>query len=354
MHGDRRTLLESTEPRGPRRQVHLAERLVIKGARLHPRIQLEPPQRLAFVDVADARRHALVEQQLPQRLPLGLPRPLENFIQVELCREDVRAKGPEVVLEHLFSLQLRDGSIEENRHAVLVLQHDLREVGRPAPRFAGPIDLPRTAHPHVAVHHQAALDMNEDILAAQPGRSGRLTRGVAGLAPRAAHERSVAGWLVRSLGLGRRRCVAVVLGSRPCPDRRVLPPAEPRAARLAEGRRVVAQPPDPARRSDAAPPRPGSLALGPQETSPESSTSSVSISRSSSLAEYLSRTSAPSVSESPSSSSESTSTSSPACPDSATSWSYARVASSSVGYSQNSVPGGTSAPSVSSVPCWKT
>src|SRR5260370_12014259 len=96
MHGDRRTLLESTHHERPRRQVHLAERLVIKGARLHPRIQLEPPQRLAFVDVADAPRHALVEQQLPQRLPLGLPRPLDNFIQVDPCPDSVRPKVSDV------------------------------------------------------------------------------------------------------------------------------------------------------------------------------------------------------------------------------------------------------------------
>jgi len=56
-----------------------------------------------------------------------------------------------------------------------------------------------------------------------------------------------------------------------------------------------------------------------QEAAPESSTSSTSMSRSSSLAEYLSRTSAPALSESPMASSESSSTTSPARPDSASS-----------------------------------
>src|SRR5882672_2301400 len=92
---------------------------------------------------------------------------------------------------------------------------------------------------------------------------------MAGLAPAAAgpDARSVARWLVRSMGMGLGRCVAVVLGSGARSHRRLLPPPKPRLSRLAEGRRPVAQPPDLAWRSAADRSRPGSVALAPGRNS---------------------------------------------------------------------------------------
>src|ERR1700674_795246 len=90
---------------------------------------------------------------------------------------------------------------------------------------------------------------------------------MAGMATSAARPdaRSMARRLVRpTLDMGRRRCVAVVLGSRPDPDRCLLPAPKPWPAPLAEGRRVVAQPPDPAWRCVFDPPGPGFVALAPR------------------------------------------------------------------------------------------
>src|SRR5450759_2936462 len=87
---------------------------------------------------------------------------------------------------------------------------------------------------------------------------------MAGLASPATglYARSRARRLVRSLGMGRRRCVAVVLGSRPGSDRCLLPPPKSWPAQLGEGRRAMAQSPDRAWRSAVDPPWPRFVALG--------------------------------------------------------------------------------------------
>ena len=67
---------------------------------------------------------------------LRFPGPLQNLVQVQRWSEDIRAKVREIVLDHLLSSQLDDRSVEENRHGVLVLQYDLRQVRWSAPRFS--------------------------------------------------------------------------------------------------------------------------------------------------------------------------------------------------------------------------
>src|ERR1700737_4372479 len=67
--------------------------------------------------------------------------------------------------------------------------------------------------------------------------------------------------LVRSVGMGRRERLGVVLGSSPGSDRRLLPSPKPWPAQLGERRRALAQSLDCAWRRVAAPPRPGLVAL---------------------------------------------------------------------------------------------
>src|SRR3979411_578503 len=88
---------------------------------------------------------------------------------------------------------------------------------------------------------------------------------MAGMASPAAglYARSLGRKWVRSVGMGRRWRVAMVLGCGPRPDRCLLPTPKPRPAQLGEGQPAMAHSPDCARRSAVDPPRPGFRALTP-------------------------------------------------------------------------------------------
>ena len=149
--------------RGPGRGEQRRQLLVAHLVAGAPGIEAHLPERLALVHVADPAAHPLVEQQLAQRHRAGRPRPGHDLVEWEVVAERVRAE----VADRLAAVahQLQDRRREAHRLPLLEREDDPREVPRPAPALAGPVEVPRAGHAHVRVQGPAAAEAHQQVLA---------------------------------------------------------------------------------------------------------------------------------------------------------------------------------------------
>lgn len=123
----------------PRRQVQLSKELVIDHRRRLPRIDPVDPQRLAFVDIADAGANTLVKEEFPNG-GRRCPGTSNYLIEVKGLDQDVRAQMSDRLLGigHEFHLWCS----ETHRHNVIEAKHHGRGPGRLSPALAQPIQMP--------------------------------------------------------------------------------------------------------------------------------------------------------------------------------------------------------------------
>ncbi len=146
----------------PGSQVQLPELVVTERRRRHPRVDAVHPERLALVDVADARADPLVEQQLTERRRLRQPSSPHDFFRVEPLRQDVWAQvfnGPAAVAHHLY-----DRRREEDGDRIIETEHRPRAALRLPPTLTGSVEMPGAGHPHVGVQGDLAVEPHDEVL----------------------------------------------------------------------------------------------------------------------------------------------------------------------------------------------
>ena len=118
----------------PRRHVQLSKELVIDHRRRLPRIDPVEPQRLTFVNVADAGANTLVKEEFPNGGRRRCPGPSNYLIAVKGLDQDVRAQMSDRLLGmgHEFHLWCS----ETHRHDVIEAKHNSGGPGRLSPALA--------------------------------------------------------------------------------------------------------------------------------------------------------------------------------------------------------------------------
>ncbi len=144
--------------------VKLAKALVIQLGGAHPRIQAKRPQRLALIDVADARADLLLQQQLSERGGVRPARAADDLLEIEWVNQDIR---PEV--RHRFSgiaNQFHDGRGKADRNDVIETQDCGGAPLGQAPALADPIEMPCAGHTHVRMEREPPLELHHEMFAA--------------------------------------------------------------------------------------------------------------------------------------------------------------------------------------------
>jgi hypothetical protein len=168
-----------------------AEHHVVEVGGSRPRVELPVEQRLALPDVADAGQHALVEEDVGDRLLGGAAtRAGHGRRLVEVAVEDVAAEPTQRGVETDLSgcQQLEHGAVEEQRLRLLGGEDQPRRRARSSRRASRCADLPAARHAQVAVDRQTRREVDQQVLAARlhlgdllVGESpGQLQRRVAG------------------------------------------------------------------------------------------------------------------------------------------------------------------------------
>ena len=158
---------------------HGADPRLGQGARDPLAVHLRAPQGLVGVDVADARRDGLVEEDALDRAVLGLD-PAHDGVPVEGRFEQV---GRDVRDRRGHPLRVEVGQREAAEGALVDEAQLGAVVGEPEPGVQVPLvggvrrlDEQLAAHPEVEDEAERVLEVEPEVLAAAPDRGDPATR----------------------------------------------------------------------------------------------------------------------------------------------------------------------------------
>ena len=126
-------------------------------------------ENLGFQDVADARQHALIEQDLGDRVVRLREQAAPRLIAIERRVEEIgterreRAVAPEVACRQ----ELRDRHVEADGDERRGGDQHAHVARGPLPALARPVDVPAAVHPHVRVQHEIARERHQQMLSAR-------------------------------------------------------------------------------------------------------------------------------------------------------------------------------------------
>lgn len=156
------------------------ERLLVADVHQRPpRIDADGKARLALPLVADARHGALVEHRVADRAPLVLrSQPSEEQARVEVLAQHVRSERHHAGVRSRARVapQLEHRAVELDDLPAAVAEHQPCSPARALPALALAVDVPRAGHAQVRVQREAAVEAQEQVLAACVDRAHRATR----------------------------------------------------------------------------------------------------------------------------------------------------------------------------------
>ncbi len=133
------------------------------------RAQLDRPEHLAPVDVADATHHALIEQHLGDAgARIGIrEQQVDDLAEVGVGFAEIWPQAAHAGMSAPIgpAIGLDRRRVEAHRHPVVDLDRGSHLRVRTPPVVATPVEVPRPRHPHVGVEDEAVVPLDLEMLA---------------------------------------------------------------------------------------------------------------------------------------------------------------------------------------------